>query len=49
MSGKLVPVPGRNVWGLGYLAKLLEARGQANYMGEETEHYTVLIDSLCTS
>ena len=37
MSGKLVPVPDRDVWRLGYLAKLLEARGQAHYMGEETD------------
>ena len=45
-SGKLIPVPDRAVWRLVCLAKLLGERGQDHYMGEETEHYTVLIDSL---
>ena len=42
-------VSDRDRWRLAYLAKLLQMRGQLYYEGGETDHLTVLIDSLCTS
>ena len=43
------PVPDSDVWRLGYLAKLLQERGEAHYGGSETNLLTSLIDSLCSS
>ena len=43
------PTPDCDRWRLRYLAKLLETRGDVHYMGEATDHLTVLIDSLCTT
>ena len=42
-------VPDGDIWRVKYLGKLLEARGEANYEGEDTQQLTVLIDSLCSS
>ena len=42
-------VPVDELWSLEYLGKLLEARGDAHYGGEDTNQLTVLIDSLCSS
>ena len=47
LAGRLVAVG--DVWRVKYLGKLLEARGEANYKGEDTHQLTVLIDSLCSS
>ena len=49
LAGRLVAVPVGDVWRVKYLGKLLEARGEANYKGEDTHQLTVLIDSLCSS
>ena len=49
LGGRLVAVPDGDVWRVKYLGKLLEARGEANYEGEDTQQLTVLIDSLCRS
>ena len=49
LGNKLVTIPDMDRWRLGYMAKLLEERGQTYYEGGETEHLTVLIDSLSTS
>ena len=49
MESKLATIPGRGMWRIGYLARLLEDRGQAHYEGEAVDQLTVLIDSLCTS
>ena len=49
LGGRVVAVPDGDVWRLKYLGKLLEARGEANYQGEDTHQLTVLIDSLCSS
>ena len=46
---KTPAVPERDRWRLGYLAKMLEARGEAFYAGKETELLSILIDSLCSS
>ena len=46
---KVAEVPVDDVWRLEYLGKLLEARGDAHYGGEDTHQLTVLIDSLCSS
>ena len=46
---RLAEVPGEDVWRLQYLCKLLEARGDAYYRGEDSHQLTVLIDSLCSS
>ena len=49
LGNKLVTIPDRDRWRLGYMAKMLEERGHAYYEGGETEHLTVLIDSLSTN
>ena len=49
LVSRLPSVPERDLWRTKYLAGLLEQRGQAYYRGEDFEHLTVLIDSLCTS
>ena len=49
LCGNLVETPARDRWRIGYLCKLLQERGQAYYNGEDYEHLTVLIDSLCTN
>ena len=49
LGSRLVAVPDGDVWRVKYLGKLLEARGEANYEGEDTHQLTVLIDSLCSS
>ena len=46
---KTPAVPERDRWRLGYLAKMLEARGETFYAGKETELVSILIDSLCSS
>ena len=46
---RVAAVPVDDVWRLEYLGKLLEARGDAHYGGEDTNQLTVLIDSLCSS
>ena len=46
---KTPAVPERDRWRLGYLGKMLEARGEAFYAGKETELLSILIDSLCSS
>ena len=38
-----------DVWRVRDLAKLLKARGEAHYEGEDTHQMTVLIYSLCSS
>lgn len=42
-----VPAPVGDEWRVKYLGKLLEARGEANYAGEDTSVLTGLIGSLC--
>ena len=42
-------VPEVDRWRVSYLAKLLEARGQAYYEGSDVQDWTALIDSLCTN
>ena len=42
-------VPVMDTWRIEYLSKLLEARGEQYYMGEDSHHLTVLIDSLCST
>ena len=42
------PIDGDS-WRMQYLLKLLEARGQAHYKGDDVAELTELIDSLCTS
>ena len=42
-------VPDEDGWRLQYLGKLLEARGEAYYGGEDTSQLTGLIESLCSS
>ena len=49
IGNRLAEVPGEDVWRLQYLCKLLEARGDAYYRGEDSHQLTVLIDSLCSS
>ena len=49
LCGNLVETPARDRWRIGYLCKLLQEREQAYYSGEDYEHLTVLIDSLCTN
>jgi hypothetical protein len=46
---KILSVPERDKWRLGYLARMLEERGEAFYAGKETELISILIDSLCSS
>ena len=43
------PIPDSDRWRLRYLAKLLEARGEAHFLGKDTDNLTVLVDSLCTT
>ena len=40
-------VPDGDSWRVLYLGKLLEARGEANYLGDDVRELTALIDSLC--
>ena len=49
LGNNKVAVPDEDVWRMRYLAKLLEARREAHYEGEDTHQMTVLIDSLCSS
>ena len=49
LCGNLAETPARDRWRIEYLCKLLQERGQAYYDGEDHEHLTVLIDSLCTN
>ena len=49
LSNIKVAVPDEDAWRVRYLARLLEARGEAHYEGEDTHQMTVLIDSLCSS
>ena len=49
LGNNKLAVPDEEVWRMRYLAKLLEARGEAHYEGEDTHRMTVLIDSLCSS
>ena len=44
---RLPNVPDGDCWRLKYLGKLLEARGEANYLGDDVRELTALIDSLC--
>ena len=47
LSTRLAPIPEVEKWRVGYLGKLLQARGEAHYLGEETGQVTALIDCLC--
>ena len=48
--GMRVPdVPAGDSWRVKYLEKLLEARGEAHYLGDDVAELTALIDSLCCS
>ena len=49
LGKRLAVVPDSDTWRVSYLGKLLEARGEANYGGYETDHLTALIDSLCSN
>ena len=49
LSMRLPAVPDGDTWRMNYLGKLLEARGQAHYKGDDVMELTDLIDSLCTS
>ena len=49
LTGKLASIPDMDMWRIMYLSKLLEARGQAYYEGEEYQYLTELVDSLCIS
>ena len=49
IGSRLATVPEEDGWRLQYLGKLLEARGDAYYGGEDTHQLTGLIDSLCSS
>ena len=40
-------IPESDVWRVGFLAKLLQERGEAHYGGLQTNELTSLIDSLC--
>ena len=42
-------VPEMDTWRIDYLSKLLEASGERYYLGEDSHHLTVLIDSLCST
>ena len=49
IGSRLTTVPAEDGWRLQYLGKLLEARGDAYYGGEDTHQLTGLIDSFCSS
>ena len=49
LSMRLPAVPEGESWRMEYLLKLLEARGEAHYKGDDVTELTDLIDSLCTS
>ena len=49
LSMRLAPIPEVERWRVGYLGKLLQARGEAFYLGEETGQVTALIDCLCVN
>ena len=49
MVKAISPVPVTDSWRLPYLDKLLSARGEASYLGEDTAMLTSYIDSLCSS
>jgi hypothetical protein len=49
LSMRLPAVPDGDTWRMNYLGKLLEARGQAHYKGDDVTELTDLIDSLCTT
>ena len=49
LGGRLSPIPEVENWRVGYLGKLLQARGEALYEGRETSQVTSLIDSLCVN
>ena len=42
-------VPVMDGWRVDYLGKLLDARGENYYLGEDSQHLTVLIESLCST
>ena len=47
LGQKKAIVPSEEAWRVGYLGKLLHARGEALYKGEDTSQVTSLIGSLC--
>ena len=49
LSMRLAPIPDIERWRVGYLGKLLQARGEALYLGDETGQVTALIDCLCVN
>ena len=49
LSMTLAPIPEIENWRVAYLGKLLKARGEAFYLGEETGQVTALIDCLCVN
>ena len=49
LNMRLPPVPVEDSWRMTLLEKLLEARGQAHYKGDDVEELTDLINSLCTT
>ena len=49
LGEKLSPIPEEKRCRVGYLGKLLKARGEALYEGRETIQLTSLIDSLCVN
>ena len=42
-------VPEEDAWRIPYIGKLLEARGEAYYLGDDLSRLTALVDSLCYS
>ena len=49
LSLQRAPIPETETWRVGYLGKLLQARGEALYLSEETGQVTALIDCLCVN
>ena len=49
IGSRLATEPEEDGWRLQYLGKLLEARVDAYYGGEDTHQLTGLIESLCSS
>ena len=49
LEEKVVKVPDRDKWRIGFLGRLLTERGDSFYRGEEVQAITELIDSLCSS
>ena len=49
MHERRAAVPEADRWRLGYLARLLEERGEQYYQGADTDNLTNLIESLCVN